>query len=107
MAQVFHALGKLPGPLIKWFLQELDNEGLCRLLDNYSDRSATASVLFGCYDGARLSTFTAEAAGSIAEQPREIEVLAGTPFLCLQDTVKRGVKCQRKNKLKLLCGVLL
>lgn len=37
---IFNALGNLPGPLIKWFLEELDNEGLCRLLDNYRDRSA-------------------------------------------------------------------
>ena len=28
----FEALKGLPGPLIKWFLQELGNDGLCRLL---------------------------------------------------------------------------
>lgn len=66
---VFHALGKLPGPLIKWFLQELDNEGLCRLLDKYSDRSATASVLFGYFDGNKLSTFEGQVEGTIALQP--------------------------------------
>ena len=31
----FYALGRLPGPLIKWFLAELSNDGLCRLLDNF------------------------------------------------------------------------
>lgn len=66
---VFHALGKLPGPLIKWFLQELDNDGLCHLLNGYSDRSATASVLFGYYDGNELSTFEGKAEGSVAVQP--------------------------------------
>jgi len=35
---IFNALGKLPGPLIKWFLQELDNVGLCKLLNGYEDR---------------------------------------------------------------------
>lgn len=45
---VFHALGKLPGPLIKWFLEELDNEGLCRLLDGCKDRSVQAKVCFCC-----------------------------------------------------------
>ena len=67
---VFHALGLLPGPLIKWFLKELDNKGLCHLLDNYDDRSATASVLFGYYDGKELKTFSGEAEGSIAYEPR-------------------------------------
>ena len=66
---VFNALGKLPGPLVKWFLQELDNDGLCHLLDNYTDRSATASVLFGYYDGNKLSIFDGQAEGTIATQP--------------------------------------
>lgn len=66
---VFNALGKLPGPLIKWFLQELDNEGLCRLLDAYSDRSATASVLFGYFDGDELTTFDGKMEGMIADKP--------------------------------------
>src|SRR4051794_37620510 len=34
----FLALGKLPGPLIKWFLAELGTNGLCRLLDEYTGR---------------------------------------------------------------------
>lgn len=66
----FHALGKLPGPLAKWFLQELDNDGLCRLLDTYSDRSATAEVLFCLYDGAESMTFHGSIRGSIAKSPR-------------------------------------
>lgn len=67
---IFHALGKLPGPLIKWFLQELDNDGLCTLLNGYTDRSATAMVLFGYYDGKQLQTFPGEMNGTIAKRPR-------------------------------------
>jgi XTP/dITP diphosphohydrolase len=69
-ALVFHALGRLPGPLIKWFLHELDNDGLCSLLDAYNNRSATAQVLFGYYDGTKLQTFSGKAKGSIAKRPR-------------------------------------
>lgn len=67
---VFTALGKLPGPLIKWFLKELDNEGLCKLLDNYSDRSAFAQVCFGLYDGEELKVFEGEMKGTIALSPK-------------------------------------
>lgn len=67
---VFNALGNLPGPLIKWFLQELDNDGLCHLLDGYPDRTATASVLFGYYDGEKLMTFSGQIKGTIAKQPK-------------------------------------
>jgi non-canonical purine NTP pyrophosphatase (RdgB/HAM1 family) len=66
----FGALGKLPGPLIKWFLQELDNDGLCSLLNGYIDRSAIAEVLFGYYDGVHMKLFDGAIAGTIAAEPR-------------------------------------
>lgn len=66
----FNALGRLPGPLIKWFLTEIENNGLCKLLDGYSDRSALARVVFGYYDGKKLSMFDGEMKGIIAEKPR-------------------------------------
>ncbi len=67
---VFNALGNLPGPLIKWFLEELDNEGLCRLLDGYQDRSALAKVCFCFYDGNESEIFEGEMKGTIANAPK-------------------------------------
>lgn len=66
----FLALGKLPGPFIKWFLAELGTEGLCRLLDESADRSALASVHIGLYDGQTFRVFTGTREGSIALAPR-------------------------------------
>ena len=66
----FLALGKLPGPLIKWFLQELNNEGLAKLLTGYTDRSALAEVKFALYDGKDLHTFDGSMEGSVAEKPK-------------------------------------
>lgn len=66
----FKALGKLPGPLIKWFLTELDNGGLCKILNSYEDRSALAEVCFGLYDGSDLKIFEGQAEGIIADTPR-------------------------------------
>jgi non-canonical purine NTP pyrophosphatase (RdgB/HAM1 family) len=66
---VFKALGKLPGPLIKWFEKELGNEGLCRLVDG-KDRSCVASVLYGYYDGESVSLFEGAMTGTVAEHPK-------------------------------------
>lgn len=66
----FHVLGRLPGTLIKWFLQELGPAGLCRLLDNLDDRRATATATFGLYDGKQLRLFEGMAKGEIAKRPR-------------------------------------
>ncbi len=66
---VFHALGKLPGPFIKWFRKELSNEGLCRLLDE-KDRSCTATVCYGLHDGKEIHLFEGSMVGSVALSPR-------------------------------------
>jgi non-canonical purine NTP pyrophosphatase (RdgB/HAM1 family) len=66
----FNALGQLPGPLIKWFLEELQPAGLCKILQPYADKSATASIMYGLYDGTDFHTFEAHVPGTIAPEPR-------------------------------------
>ena len=66
----FEALGRLPGPLIKWFLHELGNEGLCKLLDGFKNRMAFAEVCFGFYDGKKLKVIRNGMKGIIAIKPR-------------------------------------
>lgn len=67
---VYHALGRLPGPFIKFFLQELGTAGICTLINTYSDKTATATVNFGYYDGKKVRIFTGEMHGQIADKPR-------------------------------------
>lgn len=69
-ALTFHALGHLPGPFIKWFFQELGNDGLCQVLNNFASRDATASVMFGLHDGTAIHLFEAHQPGTIASTPR-------------------------------------
>lgn len=66
----FVAMGKLPGPLIKWFLDSLKNEGLCRLLDAYQDRNAIAEVQFAYCDEKGAKVFQGSVKGSISKEPR-------------------------------------
>ena len=65
----FRVLGALPGPLIKWFFQELGEEGLCRLLDSYNDRTAFAGAAIAYFDGVNLKIFERELEGTIAKVP--------------------------------------
>lgn len=67
----FDALGGLPGPFIKFFIGTGDGlENLCRMLDGFNDRSATAACAYGYYDGKRLEVFRGEMKGIIAGHPR-------------------------------------
>ena len=64
--------GRLPGTLIKWFLEELGNEGILKLLAGFEDRTATASIIYGLYDGEQLHFFEGRQTGRITtELPTE------------------------------------
>lgn len=64
--------GRLPGTLIKWFLEELGNEGILKLLAGFEDRAATASIIYGLYDGEQLHFFEGRQTGRITtELPTE------------------------------------
>ncbi|MDB5161092.1 MAG: Ham1 family protein [Candidatus Saccharibacteria bacterium] len=63
-------LGKLPGPFIKWFINELDFEGLCRLADRDPERKAITSVCFAYFDGTRLQFFEGELKGRMPQHPK-------------------------------------
>lgn len=67
---ILPALGNFPGPLVKWFMQELENEGISNLMKHYEDKSAIATVLYGFYDGTKVHFFEGQMRGTIAETPK-------------------------------------
>lgn len=42
----FNAMGGLPGPYIKWFLEKLKPEGLSKMLDGFDDKTGYAQCIF-------------------------------------------------------------
>jgi inosine triphosphate pyrophosphatase len=66
----FNALGDLPGPYIKWFIEHAGAEACCKMLDGFNDRSAVIRCTFGYYDGERMEFFDSELPGTIAAHPR-------------------------------------
>jgi non-canonical purine NTP pyrophosphatase (RdgB/HAM1 family) len=66
----FVAWNGLPGALIKWFLMALRPRGICKLLRGETNRAATATTLFGYYDGSEDRIFAGTVSGIIREAPR-------------------------------------
>ena len=66
----FAAWNGLPGALVKWFLSSLGINGMCRLLRNETNRAATATTMFGYYDGILFRAFSGSVEGIIVEFPR-------------------------------------
>lgn len=64
----FEALGRLPGPFIRFFIDEVPFESICSMLDGKT-RKATARCVFGYYDGNNLRLFEGKLGGEIADTP--------------------------------------
>ena len=64
----FEALGGLPGPFIKFFIERLSFESICSML-NDKNRKATAKCVFGYYDGETLKLFEGAMDGEVAQTP--------------------------------------
>lgn len=67
---VILAFGKLPGPFIKYFLDELKTEGICKMLFAFTDKRVTGTVGIGYYDGNEMKIFTGVIEGMISDGPK-------------------------------------
>ncbi len=65
----FAAWHGLPGALMRWFLQTIGNEGLCRMMADEANRAATAKTAIGMFDGREVIVCHGEVPGVIAHQP--------------------------------------
>ena len=48
---IFNAMGQMPGPYIKWFLNEVGAENFHKMLTGFDDKSAQAIITFGYSKG--------------------------------------------------------
>ncbi|KAM9058950.1 inosine triphosphate pyrophosphatase isoform 5-T5 [Megaptera novaeangliae] len=111
----FNALGGLPGPYIKWFLEKLKPEGLHQLLAGFQDKSAYALCTFALSTGdpsepvrlfrGRTSVRTHARSPACRQRalaglwcPVAAGILAGTPAFSLMDMSRRTQRCPRLRR---------
>lgn len=70
VALTFTAMGRLPGTYIKWFLEELGLDGLCKLADGLEHRQANCAIMYALFDGNKMHIFEASQNGAVPEKPR-------------------------------------
>lgn len=68
VALEFAALGGLPGPFIKFFIENIPFEEICSMINGKS-RDASARCVFGYFDGQSLELIEGCLDGTIAETP--------------------------------------
>ncbi len=64
------ALGGLPGPFIKYFVESAGVDKICRMLDRFDDRTAYSMAGIGVFDGNQFTYFEGKVDGMITDQPR-------------------------------------
>jgi non-canonical purine NTP pyrophosphatase (RdgB/HAM1 family) len=67
---VFTAMGRLPGTFVKFFLEEIGTEGMCRVADTLEHRKAVATVTYAYCDGKQVHFFEGSVEGEVAREPR-------------------------------------
>lgn len=61
------AWGQLPGALIAWFLDNVGNEGILKMLDGFDNRTARVITALGYCDETGTRVFVGEVTGTIAK----------------------------------------
>lgn len=64
----FEAFGRFPGTFIRFLVDEVSHETICRSLDSLS-RKATRRAVMCLYDGNKVVFFDAISRGSVADHP--------------------------------------
>ena len=64
----FDDLSGLPGPFIKFFVENLDFQKICNMISE--NRGAEAKTVFGYYDGKNLTLLESSLRGEISKEPR-------------------------------------
>lgn len=96
---VFNALGDLPGPYIKWFVDHAGDVACCKMLDGFEDRSATIRCTFGYYDGETMEFFDSEQPGAISDIPRGDNGFGFDRFFINEGyTITRAEMSQEENE---------
>jgi len=64
----FDDLNGLPGPFIKFFVENLDFQKICNMV--FENRGAKVKTVFGYYDGKKLTLLESTLRGEISDEPR-------------------------------------
>ena len=64
-------LNGLPGPLIKWFLKSIGNEGLVKIAKDHNNHKALAKCIIGYYKDDEIKFFEGVIEGTLTESKGE------------------------------------
>ncbi len=96
-----NCLNGLPGPLIKWFLKAIGNEGLFRIADSFGNFSAEAKTIIGyAEDPQNIQFFEGSVKGKIV-MPKGESNFGWDPIFQPEDYDKTFAEMEKVEKNKI------
>lgn len=83
------ALNNFPGPLIKWLLKTIGNQGICNLLKEEKNRRVTVKTCFCLYNGKKFRIFSGEKTGTMPKNPEGTSGFGWDPIF-IPDNYKKS-----------------
>ncbi len=96
---IANSLNNFPGPLVKWVLKSVGNQGLYDMVENKDDKSARAVCMIGLVYGGNISFFESEVEGEIVK-PKGENGFGWDPVFKPTDSSKTFGEMQPEEKEK-------
>lgn len=93
-----NAWNNLPGAFIAWFLDNVGNEGILRMLDGWEDRSAKVITAIGYCDQNGSRVFVGKVDGKIADSPKGENGFGYDPIFIPNDQSKTFAEMNDQEK---------
>ncbi len=97
----FNAWGGLPGPLIKWFLDTVGNEGIIKMIEGFENRSVVAKTVVAFYDGKKTHSFVGEIKGKISDSIQGDDGFGWDPIFIPEGYDKSFAEMTKEEKNKI------
>jgi non-canonical purine NTP pyrophosphatase (RdgB/HAM1 family) len=65
-----HCLNDFPGPLIKWFWEQVTLKKICDIANSFNDHVIRTETVITYFDGVEIKHFKGEISGTIPTEPR-------------------------------------
>jgi non-canonical purine NTP pyrophosphatase (RdgB/HAM1 family) len=97
----FNAWNGLPGALVRWFLDAVKCEGICKMMNEEKDRSAYAESALAYFDGKKMKIVTGRVDGQITKKPKGDKGFGWDPIFIPQGHTKTFGEMDMEEKSRI------
>ena len=94
----------MPGALIKWFMDEVGNDGILKMLSSETNRKAIAKTAIGFFDGTKAHIFTGSISDTAPDTVRGTGGFGWDPIFIPDGSTKSFAEMSDVEKMLFQCA---